>query len=56
MASGALIIIILWVVAMFIWFLALTPPGQPYAAAGRPWIAWVCVLLLGLFLFVPGLR
>jgi hypothetical protein len=53
--SSAMIVMILWVVAMFIWFLALTPVAQPYAV-GRPWIAWICVLLLGIFLFVPGLR
>jgi hypothetical protein len=51
-----MIIMILFVVAMFLWFISLTPPAAPYAAIGRPWIAWICVLLLGIFLFVPGIR
>jgi hypothetical protein len=53
--GGGIILIVLWVVAMFLWFLSLTPPAAPYAV-GRPWIAWICVLLLGVFIFVPGLR
>lgn len=50
-----MILLVLFVVAMFIWFLSLTPPAQPYAMMS-PWIAWICVLLLGIYLFVPGLR
>jgi hypothetical protein len=49
------IVLVLFVVAMFLWFLSLTPPAAPYVA-GRPWIAWICVLLLGVYVFVPGLR
>lgn len=52
-----MIIEILFVVVMFLWFLTILPipPLQPYAAA-HPWFAFISVLLLGLFLFLPGLR
>lgn len=50
-----MIVLVLFVVAMFLWFLSLTPPAAPYAA-GRPWIAWICVLLLGIYVFMPALR
>jgi len=50
-----MILLVLFVVAMFIWFLSLTPPAAPYVTA-RPWIAFICVLLLGLYIFVPTLR
>lgn len=50
-----MILMVLFVVAMFIWFLSMTPPAQPYAVA-QPWIAFLCVLLLGLYIFMPGLR
>jgi hypothetical protein len=51
-----MILLVLFTVAMFIWFLSLTPPAQPYSAVASPWIAWICVLLLGIYMFVPGLR
>lgn len=48
---------ILLIVDLFLWFLSLLPIPQ---AAGFPWasswLAWIAVLLLALFLFVPGLR
>jgi hypothetical protein len=50
-----MILLVLWVVTMFIWFLSLTPPAAPYAY-GRPWIAWIAVLLIGIYLFVPAFR
>lgn len=48
---------ILLIVALFLWFLSLLPFPQiaPLGAASG-WLAWICVLLLTLFLFVPGLR
>lgn len=50
-----MVLMILFIVALFIWFLSLTPPAAPYAVA-QPWIAWICVTLLGLYIFMPGLR
>lgn len=52
-----MILEILFVVSMFLWALMLLPL-QPVAplAAGRPFLAFVAVLLLGLFVFLPGLR
>jgi hypothetical protein len=52
-----MIIEILFVVTMFLWFLTILPfpPLAPYAA-GSPFLGFVAVLLLGLFLFMPGLR
>ena len=53
-----MIIEILCVVTLFLWLLALLPiPAVPPAfAAASGWLAWIAVLLLALFLFVPGLR
>jgi hypothetical protein len=50
-----MILLVLYVVTMFLWFLSLTPPAAPYSFAS-PWVAWIAVLLLGLWLFAPGLR
>jgi hypothetical protein len=52
-----LILEILFVVTLFLWFLAIIPVPQvaPWAWAGN-WLAFISVLLLGLFIFVPGLR
>lgn len=52
---GGIIIVVLFVVTMFLWFLSLTPPAAPYAV-GRPWIAWIAVLLLAIYVFVPAVR
>jgi hypothetical protein len=51
------ILTILFTVTLFLWFLTLLPfpPLQPYAGGGG-FLAFIAVLLLGLFLFVPGLR
>jgi Fe2+ transport system protein B len=48
---------ILFVVCMFIWFLTNLPVPQAsqFHWAGN-WLAFIAVLLLGLFLFLPALR
>ena len=52
-----MIVEILFVVCMFLWFLTCLPVPQvgQFAWAGN-WLAFIAVLLLGVFLFVPGLR
>jgi hypothetical protein len=52
-----MIIEILLVVDLFLWFLSLLPvaPANAYTWA-TSWLAWIAVLLLTIFLFVPGLR
>jgi hypothetical protein len=52
-----MILEILFVVTMFLWFMTLIPfpPLAPYAQ-GRAFLAFTAVLLLGLFIFLPGLR
>lgn len=52
-----MVVTILFVVVMFLWLLTILPfpPLQPFAH-GSAFFAFVAVLLLGLFLFVPGLR
>jgi hypothetical protein len=47
-----MIIEILFVVAMFLWFLTSIPfaPLEPYARA-QPLLAFVCVLLLGIQIY-----
>lgn len=52
-----MVIEILLIVDLFLWFLSLLPLPQlqPYATASG-WLAWIGVVLLALFLFVPGLR
>ena len=48
---------ILVVVALFIWFLSLLPiPQAPAFTWATGWLAWISVLLLALFIFMPGLR
>jgi hypothetical protein len=48
---------ILFVVDMFLWFLANlpVPQMQPFGWASS-WLAWIAVLLVGLFIFMPGMR
>jgi hypothetical protein len=48
---------ILIIVDIFLWFLSLLPVPQitPFTWASG-WLAWIAVLLIALFLFVPGLR
>ena len=52
-----MIIEVLFVVVMLIWFLSILPfpPLAPYSA-GSTFLAFFAVLLLGLFIFLPGLR
>jgi hypothetical protein len=52
-----MILEILFVVDLFLWFLSClpVPQMQPYGWASN-WLAFIAVLLLGLFLFVPALR
>ena len=52
-----MVIEILLIVDLFLWFLSLLPVPQvtPFGWASN-WLAWIAVLLLSLFLFVPGLR
>jgi hypothetical protein len=56
-AGNAMIILVLFVVTMFLWFLTNlpVPQAQQFGWAGG-WLAFIAVLLLGIFLFVPGLR
>jgi hypothetical protein len=52
-----MIITILFVVTMFLWFLSNLPVPQATQfnwASG--WLAFIAVLLLGVFLFMPALR
>ena len=52
-----MVIEVLVVVALFLWFLSLLPVQQVAAFAwSTSWLAWISVLLLALFLFMPGLR
>jgi hypothetical protein len=53
----AMVLEILIIVDLFLWFLSLLPVA-PVAAYGwaTSWLAWIAVLLLALFLFIPGLR
>jgi hypothetical protein len=52
-----MVLTILFVVVMFLWLLSILPyPPMQSFAAGSSFLAFVAVLLLGLFLFVPGLR
>lgn len=53
-----MILEILFVVDLFLWFLSLLPIPNPPGAFGwaSAWLAFIAVLLLGLFLFIPGLR
>lgn len=52
-----MILEILFVVVMFLWLLTILPlpPMAPFAPANL-FFAFVSVLLLGLYIFLPGLR
>jgi hypothetical protein len=52
-----MIVEILFVVCMFLWFLTTLPypPMQQYERASG-FLAFAAVLLLGLYIFLPGLR
>lgn len=53
-----MIIEILFIMTMFLWFLASIPHPAiaPFAQQGGSYLAFVSVLLLGLYLFAPALR
>lgn len=52
-----MVIEILLIVALFLWLLSLLPvPGASAFPYATPWLAWISVLLVTLFLFIPGLR
>jgi hypothetical protein len=52
-----MIVEILFIIFMVLWMLTFFPGPH---IAGYPWannvLAWLCVAMLGIFLFVPGLR
>lgn len=52
-----MVLTILFVVSMFLWGLS-TIPHPTITAFGwaSSLLAWISVLILGLFIFVPGLR
>lgn len=52
-----MIIEILFIVVLFFWFLTILPlpPLSPYAASSG-YFAFVAVLLLGLYVFLPAVR
>jgi hypothetical protein len=52
-----MILEILFVVTMFLWFLSSLPvPQVTQFGWASTWLAFISVLLLGLFIFMPGLR
>jgi hypothetical protein len=53
------VLLVLFVVCMFLWFLTnlpVPPQANLYAEPGRRWLAFISVLLLGLYIFMPGIR
>lgn len=52
-----MILEILFVVTLFLWLLTILPfpPMAPYAST-HPFFAFIAVLLLGLYIFLPALR
>jgi hypothetical protein len=52
-----MVIEVLLIVDLFLWFLSILPvapvANYPWASS---WLAWIAVVLLSVFLFVPGLR
>jgi hypothetical protein len=52
-----MVVEILFVVCMFLWFLANLPvPQMSQFGWASSWLAFIAVLLLGVFIFMPGLR
>jgi hypothetical protein len=52
-----MVVTILFVVCMFLWFLSILPvPQAAQFTWSAAWLAFIAVLLLGVFLFVPGMR
>lgn len=52
-----MVVEILFVVTLFLWFLSILPV-PPVAQFGwaPSWLAFIAVLLLGVFIFMPGMR
>ncbi len=50
-----MILEILFVVTMFLWFISGLPQAEGYKWT-NPWFNFMATLLLGLYVFVPGLR
>lgn len=52
-----MVIQILFIMTLFLWFLTILPVPQAaqFNWAGS-WLAFIAVLLLGIFIFMPGLR
>jgi hypothetical protein len=52
-----MVILVLFIVVMFLWFLSILPVPQvaPFGWAGG-WLAFIAVLLLGVYLFMPAMR
>lgn len=52
-----MVLTILFVVSMFLWGLSVLPhPTIAQFGWATSLLAWISVLILGLFIFVPGLR
>lgn len=50
-----MVIQILFIMTMFLWFLSGLPQAEGYKWTSH-WLNFISVLLLGLYLFIPGLR
>jgi hypothetical protein len=50
-----MIIEILFIMVMFLWFISGFPQAEAFKWT-NPWFGFIAVLLLGLYLFAPGLR
>jgi hypothetical protein len=52
-----MVIEILFIMTMFLYFLSILPVPQvaPFGWAGN-WLAFIAILLLGLYIFMPGIR
>jgi len=52
-----MIIEVLLIVTLFLWLLSLLPVPQvtPFAWAGN-WLAWISMVLLTLYIFLPAIR
>ena len=52
-----MVVTILFVVTMFLWFLTNLPvPQAQQFSWTSSWLAFIAVLLLGVFIFMPGVR
>jgi Fe2+ transport system protein B len=51
-----IVVEILIVVSLFLWFLSLLPPAASQFAWSTSWLAWISVVLIALFLFLPAMR